>query len=537
LDSNQTACTYDDANRMTTVTLPNGAVSASSYNNASRLTGISYVKGLTTLASVSYTVDAVGNRSDRTDAAGTQTYAYDDLYRLTSVTYPGPTTTSYGYDAFGNRTSMTVARATTNYSYDDASRLTTVTPPSPAPAVSYTWDNNGDLTQRGSDTFTWDFEDRMKSATVSGVLSTFTYSGDGLRNTRTTGGVTDTFTWDITSGVPQVLSDSNATYVYGAGLIEQRTNAGTPYYYLSDGLGSVLKTTDASGNVVNSYSYDVYGKTTTNTGAQANDRQFAGEETDATGLQYLRARYYDPATGTFLSRDPLAALPAWNGNPFTYASGNPSSASDPTGLDTVWDDSRQIWTDSNNRNYVWTEATGWYDETNGSTWSESGGWQSPGLGGSPQSSSPQGASALSDFGSGAVEVAKWCAADPDCRGFAMAVAVIGLTAATGGFAGAAAGAAEAGAVGPTLVFAGLATASGAAAVMFAAGIAANDLNSCAYGHGSSRITSCGIATWDLFAVSTMPTAMIGVEVVANHYTVDLVATGVGGLGKALDYWP
>ena len=91
-NSNATSYAYDDANRMTTATLPNGVVSTSSYDNANRLTGISHVKNGTTLASASYTVDAVGNRSDRTELAGTQTYSYDNLYRLTSVTYPGPTT-------------------------------------------------------------------------------------------------------------------------------------------------------------------------------------------------------------------------------------------------------------------------------------------------------------------------------------------------------------------------------------------------------------------------------------------------------------
>ena len=38
----------------------------------------------------------------------TQLFQYDDLYRLTSVTYPGPSTTTYDFDAFGNRTEMVV---------------------------------------------------------------------------------------------------------------------------------------------------------------------------------------------------------------------------------------------------------------------------------------------------------------------------------------------------------------------------------------------------------------------------------------------
>jgi hypothetical protein len=54
-------------------------------------------------------------------------------------------------------------------------------PPSPASVINYTWDDNGDLTARGSDSFSWDYEDRMVSATVNSVTTNFTYRGDGLR--------------------------------------------------------------------------------------------------------------------------------------------------------------------------------------------------------------------------------------------------------------------------------------------------------------------------------------------------------------------
>ena len=91
-------------------------------------------------------------------------------------------------------------------------------------------------------------------------------------------------------------------------------------------------TVDATGTVVNGYTYDVYGKKTSSTGSQPNEFDFAGQQTDATGLQYLRARYYDPATGTFLSRDPMSASPGWTQSPYGYAGGNPVNGSDPTGL-------------------------------------------------------------------------------------------------------------------------------------------------------------------------------------------------------------
>jgi RHS repeat-associated protein len=266
------------------------------------------------------------------DQAGTHTYAYDELYRLTSVTYPGPSTTTYAFDAFGNRTSMTVGTDETTYTYDDADRLTSVDPPGSPPAVSYTWDDNGSLTARGGDSFAWDYEERMTSATVNSVTTTFAYRGDGLRDSRTTGMATTTFTWDIAAGLPVVIDDGNR-YVYGAGL-EAMVDGGDPYYYLADGLGSTMAIVDDTGAVQRSYTYDVYGKPTAS-GALTNEFDFAGQQTDPTGLQYLRARYMDPETGIFLSRDHMNTHPAWLDNSFSYTAANPIRFVDPRGLERV----------------------------------------------------------------------------------------------------------------------------------------------------------------------------------------------------------
>jgi RHS repeat-associated protein len=169
----------------------------------------------------------------------------------------------------------------------------------------------------------------MISATVNSVTTNFTYRGDGLRNSRTVSGNTTTFTWDIASGLPVVVDDGNQ-YLYGAGLTKMK-QSGSWYYYLADGLGSTMAVVNASGTVQDSYTYDVYG-TPTKTGSLANEFDFAGQQTDGTGLQYLRARYMDPATGTFASRDPLMAGSAWLGNGHAYAQANPTRWADPTGL-------------------------------------------------------------------------------------------------------------------------------------------------------------------------------------------------------------
>ena len=167
---------------------------------------------------------------------------------------------------------------------------------------------------------------------MSSVTTTFAYRGDGLRDSRTTGGNTTTFTWDVAGGLPVVLDDGNQ-YLYGAGLTAMK-QSGSWYYYLADGLGSTMAAVDASGAVQDSYTYDVYG-TPSKTGSLANEFDFADQQTDGTGLQYLRARYYDPATGTFLSREPLAVLPGWRDSMTAYADSDPVNLKDLDGRKVV----------------------------------------------------------------------------------------------------------------------------------------------------------------------------------------------------------
>ena len=98
-----------------------------------------------------------------------------------------------------------------------------------------------------------------------------------------------------------------------------------------DGLGSTMAIVNASGNSQKSYTYDVYGEATPS-GGLANEFDFAGQQTDGTGLQYLRARYYDPETGVFLSRERMAVGPNWLELSYRYAANNPVLLRDPTGL-------------------------------------------------------------------------------------------------------------------------------------------------------------------------------------------------------------
>ncbi len=74
------------------------------------------------------------------------------------------------------------------------------------------------------------------------------------------------------------------------------------------------------------YEYDVFGGVRAQTGTTT-EWSYTGEQNDPTGLEYLRARYYDANTGRFLSQDPLPLLQR-----YAYANDNPANLVDPSGL-------------------------------------------------------------------------------------------------------------------------------------------------------------------------------------------------------------
>ncbi|MBI4301916.1 MAG: RHS repeat-associated core domain-containing protein [Chloroflexi bacterium] len=217
----------------------------------------------------------------------------------------------------GNR----LTKNTTSYTYDNGDRMTA------AGGVSYTCYNNGNQTASGSDTFSWDYENRLTRATVSGSSATYAYRGDSLRHSKTVSGNTTTYTWDVNSSLPVILQDGTFTYVYGHGLISQTDSAGVQSYFLGNGLESTEALTDGSGNVIATYKYDVFGAVISSSGSGSSEYTFTGQQDDATlGYTYLRARYYDPAIGRFVSKDALPLI-----NRYTYVENNVNSI-DPTGL-------------------------------------------------------------------------------------------------------------------------------------------------------------------------------------------------------------
>jgi RHS repeat-associated protein len=109
------------------------------------------------------------------------------------------------------------------------------------------------------------------------------------------------------------------------------------YYFANDYPGSVVGMIDASGNLDKTYGYRPFGTVHDSTGTPANSLHFGARELDGeTGLYSLRARYYDPSLGRFISEDPLGL--AGGINLYRYSNNDPINAVDPYGLEctTAW---------------------------------------------------------------------------------------------------------------------------------------------------------------------------------------------------------
>ncbi len=164
------------------------------------------------------------------------------------------------------------------------------------------------------------------------IEDTYAYNGEGLRTSQTISGTTSYFTWDTAEGLPLILSDGTNSYIYGPDNmpIEQINNStGTVTYLHHDQAGSTRLLTGSTGTVTGKCTYSAYG-TPTCEGTATTPLGYDGEYTSAdTGLVYMRARVYDPATAQFLSVDPLEKLTR---APYNFAEDNPLNESDPTGL-------------------------------------------------------------------------------------------------------------------------------------------------------------------------------------------------------------
>jgi RHS repeat-associated protein len=304
---------------------------------------ISLTNSSGTLQSFSYADAPAGNILTETDTPASSNspagYSYDARQQVTSDTPGSGTTDDYAYDASGNLTTLPTGATGT---YNDADELTSSA--LSGATTDYSYDTDGELlsaTQGGttSASATWNGAQQLTAyADNTADMTTASYDGNGLRASTTitpSGGsaTTENYVWDNDS----LLMDSANAYIYGSDErtpIEQVSLAtGTVTYLVTDALGSVRGTVNSAGALTGTTAYDAWGNPETAGGLTATSPfGYAGGYTDPDGLIYLINRYYQPATGQFISVDPDVAE---TNLPYAYATGDPVDDTDPLGLYTL----------------------------------------------------------------------------------------------------------------------------------------------------------------------------------------------------------
>jgi RHS repeat-associated protein len=277
-------------------------------------------------------------------------FTYDGGNRLTKATNAsGSTTDTYGYDADGN---LTTGAGVGALAYNTSNQITT---------SGYTYDGAGNLTAdpaTGAISYNDAGQTTATATSSNGQGESFTYAGAG-QDQVLSDGTADAITYGLSGqdGQPWIQSytpfsnDSptgSAKPVYilhdqqGAPL--GYTENGKAYAFITDNLGSVVAIVASTGSTTATYSYDPDGQGGGNqigyTGALANPDLDQDPSSGSAGTNWVHDgnRWYNPATGTFTTTDPVTQLdnPA-QGNAYPYAADNPENYEDPTGQD-LWDD-------------------------------------------------------------------------------------------------------------------------------------------------------------------------------------------------------
>lgn len=308
-----------------------------SYNKAGLVTSLinrHFSGNNSVISSYSYTYRPDGNIASETeyqynfvDKNLTTYYNYDLLGRLISE-QSAKGSKVYSYDDAGNRTRVIIDdTSTVSYSYING-RLVSKTENTGGVmnTVSYTYDSNGNLISETDGIETTSYAYDVWGNLVAAGDTTYGYDYAGLRISKNS----DQF-YNI-NGVVAIEKVGETVYTSLLGAERIRRNN---ILYVYDGHGNVVDLLGSSG-IEKVYDYDAYGNQLSIETGDENPYRYCGEYYDEeTGLIYLRARYYNPDTGRFISQDPAKDGINW----YAYCADNPVAFVDRNGmwLETAWD--------------------------------------------------------------------------------------------------------------------------------------------------------------------------------------------------------
>ena len=306
----------------------------SGYNNFLYLKSLASSEATPEL-DINMTRDFTGNILAREG----NTYTYDGMNRLLSGEGE-----DYRYDEISN----ILSRGDKVYEYQSVGasknqmRLKTFS--NGEESYNYTYDENGNtvaVSGRFSEII-YDKLNRLREITHSdSKIDRYSYNSAGLRFRKEEDvNGSNVVLYSMYSGNNPVIEEKHE----GSTLVETRFNiisggavlahirkvygVSEEYeYFYTDNLGSRRVVLDASGSVLDKFSYSAYGEVTHVTGSNSSLASFTGKGYDATGLIYFNARYYDPITGRFVTEDPSRDGVNWYG----YCGNNPVNLIDPDG--------------------------------------------------------------------------------------------------------------------------------------------------------------------------------------------------------------
>lgn len=329
---------YNAAGQILTALYGNGIPASYGYNNQNQIASI-LIGNASPLLNLSYNWGGASDDgllsgvTDNIASSRSTSYSYDQLKRLATAqtvdqTSPGTWQLQFSYDRYGNRLSQTPTGGTAAMPSNSV-----VVDPATNRISSAGYDADGNMTNDGTNTYTFDAESRITH--VNGAANSYAYDGAGQRVNRNG-------TYYIYSGGQVIAEYANGApaasptteYVYARNKRVATIAAGATTYPYWDHL-SVRANANASGTITRTFGHYPFGETWYETGTH-DKWDYTTYENDAeSGLNYAMARFHNPRLGRFMSLDPWPAdkrhPQSWNRYP--HGNNNPVSFSDPSGMD------------------------------------------------------------------------------------------------------------------------------------------------------------------------------------------------------------